>query len=153
MNSILKTCVAATQKTLLCSSLACSLAALIRTLHNCMRQTRNLKSNGLPPGVRQFLPALRLHLLPPRLRSDFLCRSQLPPFFNLYSLGCRGPHPHGIQVVALPVGCCEDPRKTSLWTDCCFGFLLCSPISSISRASVVRRPCVARYSVLLRGPP
>src|SRR5271170_5550503 len=54
-------------------------------------------------------------ILPPRLTSDFPCPSQLLPFFNLYSL-----------------------PMARLWR---FGFLFCSSISSVSRASVLRHLC------------
>jgi hypothetical protein len=52
-------------------------------------------------------------LLSPRLISDFFCSSQLLPFFSLYSL-----------------------LMARLWR---FGFLFCSSVSSLSRASVLRR--------------
>src|SRR5271154_284193 len=62
--------------------------------------------------------------LPPRLISDFLCPSQLLPFFSLYSL-----------------------LMARLWR---FGFLFCSSVSSLSRASVLRRQSIDRRFLPLR---
>jgi hypothetical protein len=58
-------------------------------------------------------PPLHPSILSPRLISDFLCPSQFLPFFSLYSL-----------------------LMARLWR---FGFLFCSSVSSLSRASVLRR--------------
>ena len=67
------------------------------------------------PSLGLFYRRSTLHpsILPPRLISDFLCPSQFLPFFSLYSL-----------------------LMARLWR---FGFLFCSSVSFLSRASVLRR--------------
>jgi hypothetical protein len=79
------------------------------------------------PRLGLFYRRSTLHpsILPPRLISDFLCPSQRLPFFSLYSL-----------------------LMARLWR---FGFLFCSSVSPLSRASVLRRrhcPPLFSYVVL-----
>ena len=73
--------------------------------------------------VYSTVVSLRSSNLPPRLISDFLCPSQLLPFFSLYGL-----------------------LMARLWR---FGFLFCSSVSSLSRASVLRPPSSSSPITLL----